>query len=98
MGVTAPFSDYGRRTAVPTWVKSSLSFANGNCVEVDLNWQKADGSHANNNCVETAKLPEGGVAVRNSRFPQAAHLYFTADEWQAFISGVKNGEFDLPTD
>jgi hypothetical protein len=34
MGVLAPFSDYGRRTAVPVWVKSSLSFANGNCVEV----------------------------------------------------------------
>lgn len=57
------------------WVKSSLSFANGNCVEV-------------------ASLENGGVAVRNSRLPQAAHLYFTADEWHAFIGGVRNGEFD----
>ena len=57
------------------WVKSSLSFANGNCVEV-------------------ASLPDGQIGVRNSRDAQGAVLRFTSDEWQAFIGGAHNGEFD----
>lgn len=59
----------------PKWVKSSLSFANGNCVEV-------------------AQFPGGEVGVRNSRHPGGAVLRFTADEWQAFIGGARQGEFD----
>jgi Domain of unknown function (DUF397) len=59
----------------PVWVKSSLSFANGNCLEV-------------------ADLGGGAVGVCNSRDPEGAVLRFTADEWQAFIGGVRNGEFD----
>ena len=59
----------------PVWVKSSLSFANGNCVEV-------------------ANLSGGAVGVRNSRDTAGAVLRFTPDEWQAFIGGVHNGEFD----
>jgi Domain of unknown function (DUF397) len=34
MGVMTTSSDSSRETEGPTWVKSSLSFANGNCVEV----------------------------------------------------------------
>jgi Domain of unknown function (DUF397) len=45
-------------------------------------------------CVEVAGLPDGGVAVRDSKSAEAAPvLVFTADEWAAFISGVKVGEF-----
>lgn len=57
------------------WVKSSLSFANGNCVEV-------------------SDLDGGTVGVRNSRDWGGAVLRFTPDEWQAFLGGVRNGEFD----
>jgi len=57
------------------WVKSSLSFANGNCVEV-------------------ASLPDGQIGVRNSRDTAGAVLRFTSDEWQAFIGGAQNGEFN----
>jgi hypothetical protein len=36
------------------------------------------------------------VYVRTSVAPvDMAHLSFTPEEWQAFIEGVKNGEFDL---
>jgi hypothetical protein len=59
----------------PRWVKSSASFANGNCVEV-------------------ANLAGSTVGVRNSRDPQGPALRFTSDEWQAFLIGVRNGEFD----
>ena len=59
----------------PCWVKSSLSFANGNCVEV-------------------ADLGGGAVGVRNSRDPDGGTLVFTPGEWDAFIGGVRGGEFD----
>jgi hypothetical protein len=63
------------RTRDVTWVKSSLSFANGNCVEV-------------------SDLPGGGIGIRNSRDRQGPVLRFTSDEWQAFLGGVRKGEFD----
>ena len=59
----------------PTWIKSSLSYANGNCVEV-------------------SDQPEGTIGIRNSREREGPVLRFTPDEWQAFLGGVRNGEFD----
>lgn len=45
-------------------------------------------------CVEVARRPDV-IAVRNSTDPEKHALYFTPDEWTAFISGAKRGEFDL---
>jgi hypothetical protein len=44
--------------------------------------------------VEVALL-DGGVAVRDSRRPEGDVLFFTPDEWDAFVGGAKDGEFDL---
>jgi hypothetical protein len=46
------------------------------------------------NCVEVAFLPDGQVAVRNSRQPTGPALVFTALEWAAFVGGAEAGEFD----
>ena len=60
-----------------------------------LSWRKASKStNQGGNCVEVANLPDGGFAVRNSRFPDGAVLTFTAGERDAFLDGVKRGEFD----
>jgi len=59
-----------------------------------LNWVKSSLSFAYGNCVEIASLPDGQIGVRNSRDAQGAVLRFTSDEWQAFIGGAHNGEFD----
>jgi hypothetical protein len=61
-------------------------------------WKKSSRSMAgDNNCVEVALAPDSNslVAVRNSRDPEGGILYFTLDEWRAFASGVKDGEFDF---
>ena len=58
-------------------------------------WRKSTRSGALGNCVELADLDGGTVAVRNSRFPSGPALIFTRAEAAAFISGVKDGEFDL---
>lgn len=44
-------------------------------------------------CVEVAHLPDGQVAVRNSRHPSGPALLFTPSEWDAFVGGVKDAEF-----
>jgi uncharacterized protein DUF397 len=61
----------------------------------NLHWFKSSFSGANG-CVEVAHLPQGGVAVRDSKDrSKAAHVY-TKPEWEAFLTGAKSGEFDLP--
>jgi hypothetical protein len=61
----------------------------------NLHWFKSSFS-ASGSCVEVAHLPGGGVAVRDSKDRgKAAHVY-TRREWEAFLAGVRNGEFDLP--
>ena len=45
------------------------------------------------NCVEVAFLDGGEVAVRNSRVPDGPALVFTRAEWDAFVSGARDGEF-----
>jgi Domain of unknown function (DUF397) len=48
-------------------------------------------------CVEVAHMASGSVAIRDSKNTHLAAHVFERQEWAAFIAGVKNGEFDLPT-
>ncbi len=47
-------------------------------------------------CVEVAAMPGGRIAVRNSNHPDAGAVLFTRAEMDAWIKGVKAGEFDDP--
>jgi hypothetical protein len=57
-------------------------------------WAKSSLSLANGDCVEVATLPDGQIGVRDSKDATGPVLRFTPSEWQAFIGGVRNGEFD----
>jgi hypothetical protein len=46
------------------------------------------------NCVEVAFVGEA-IAVRDSQNPAGPALIFTPAEWDAFVGGAKDGEFDL---
>nr|WP_308312456.1 DUF397 domain-containing protein [Streptomyces sp. ISL-11] len=62
-------------------------------------WRKSRHSNSQGSCVEFAKLPGGGVAVRNSRHPDGPALVYTPAEIEAMLLGIKDGEFDyLVTD
>jgi hypothetical protein len=58
-------------------------------------WQKSvRSSPYSDNCVEVAFVGEA-VAVRDSKHPEGPVLLFTQSEWDAFVEGAKDGEFDL---
>lgn len=42
----------------------------------------------------THKHAEYMVVLRDADDPEGAALYYTPDEWEAFVLGVKDGEFD----
>ncbi len=48
--------------------------------------------------VEIAMLDDGHVAMRTAGTDDGAVLVFTPAEWDAFVLGAKDGEFDLPDD
>jgi hypothetical protein len=60
-------------------------------------WRKSSVSGGGNGgeCVEVA-FTEADVLVRHSRNPAGPMLTFTHSEWQAFLAGTHNGEFNLP--
>lgn len=59
-----------------------------------VHWRKSQASNPSGNCVEVAALPDGAVAMRNSRHPSGPALVYTRAEVSAFLAGVRNGEFD----
>ncbi|GAA0998288.1 hypothetical protein GCM10009555_097310 [Acrocarpospora macrocephala] len=64
-------------------------------------WVRIDGesfrrssfSEGGGDCVEAAKVE--GIAVRDSKAPDGPTLWFTVQEWAAFLLGVVAGEFDF---
>jgi uncharacterized protein DUF397 len=65
---------------------------NGESVPADAGWRKSTAS-ASTNCVEVA-MHGGLIHVRDSKAPAAGHLSFTPAEWDAFLTGVRQEEFD----
>ena len=58
-----------------------------------LAWLKAQSSGANGACVEIASTV-GKVVIRDSKDPDGPILVYTSREFDAFLDGARNGEFD----
>jgi hypothetical protein len=60
-------------------------------------WRKSRHSNGQGACVEVAFLPDGRVALRDSKDAGTGPaLLFTPREWAAFTAGVADGEFSTP--
>ncbi|WP_433682623.1 DUF397 domain-containing protein [Nocardia sp. CA-119907] len=57
-------------------------------------WFKSTHSSGDSECVEVAFLDGGMVGIRDSKNPAGPALVFTPGEWNAFIGGARDGEFD----
>jgi hypothetical protein len=59
-----------------------------------ISWQKSRRSNSQGACVELGGLADGGIAIRNSRYPDGPALLYTRAEIRALIEGLKEGDFD----
>lgn len=50
---------------------------------------------SNKSCVEVGRMPDGSVAVRDTKDRGRPPHVYTSQEWADFVAGVKAGEFDL---
>jgi Domain of unknown function (DUF397) len=60
-----------------------------------LRWFTSSFSGGNgNSCIEVAFVAGGGVAVRDTKDRTLAPHRYSAADWEAFLAGVRAGEFD----
>jgi Domain of unknown function (DUF397) len=80
---------------IASWRKSQRSNPNGACVEAAA-FRKSGHSAGAGECVEAGRSGEA-VAVRHSKDPDGRVIFYTRPEWEAFLAGVRDGEFDWET-
>nr|WSU76502.1 DUF397 domain-containing protein [Streptomyces anulatus] len=57
-------------------------------------WRKSSFSGDPGACVEVASMPDSRIAVRHTNHPGSGTIFFTRTEINAWLKGVKAGEFD----
>jgi len=67
--------------------------ANGTDIP-SLTWFKSSKSSANGQCTMCARLPDGGIAVKDSRHPDSPVLLFSAALWHAFTQDIKRDDLN----
>lgn len=63
-----------------------------------IHWRTSTrSSNGGGDCVEVGPLTDGTgrIAVRHSHHPDGAIIIYTPAEWNAFIAGARDGEFDF---
>jgi hypothetical protein len=61
----------------------------------DRTWRKSSYSGNSGNCVEVSSIDPCTVAVRDSKNVPGPELAVSDQTWSAFVTGIKNREFDL---
>ncbi|GAA1095800.1 DUF397 domain-containing protein [Nocardiopsis metallicus] len=63
----------------------------------DSVWMRSSLSNPDSEAiVEVAEFDDGFRAVRDGKSPEKGTLFFTPEEWEAFVLGARDGEFDIP--
>ena len=58
-------------------------------------WFKSSFSAQNQGCVEVL-IVDDQILVRHSKAPFSPALIFDRVEWDAFLRGVRDGQFEMP--
>jgi hypothetical protein len=61
-------------------------------------WIMSSRSTGNGGSCVQARRCDGIIEVRNSKNPSAGTVRFTVEEWDSFLFGARNGEFDRLAD
>jgi hypothetical protein len=65
----------------------------GGAAAASIDWRVSSWCAAGD-CVAVGRLPDGQVLLKDTKDPDGPQLRFDADEWRAFLSGIRAGEFD----
>ena len=58
-------------------------------------WRKSSFSSMNGSCIEISRLLSDRIGIRDTKDNGTGPvLFFTDSEWNAFIAGAKEGQFD----
>jgi hypothetical protein len=64
----------------------------------DARWRRSSfsggGANGAGDCVEAAHLPDGSVAVRDSKSPHTGTVMLGRDELTAWLNHLKSGQLD----
>lgn len=60
----------------------------------EATWRKGSDGDAGDGSVEVAFLSNGNIGLRDSSNPTGPALIFTPSEWDAFLAGARDGEFN----
>jgi hypothetical protein len=59
-----------------------------------LTWFKSTRSSANGQCITCARLPHGGMAVKDSKHPHSPVLTFSPAQWHAFTKDIRRDDLN----
>ena len=62
-----------------------------------VTWRRNTDIDGNPGTLEIGYADNGMVGLRYVNEPDGATLIYTPQEWDAFIDGVRKGEFDVPS-
>ncbi len=57
-----------------------------------LTWFKSSRSSGEGQCALCARLPDGGMAVKDSQHPDSPVLLFSAAQWRVFTQDIKRDD------
>lgn len=55
-----------------------------------LTWFKSTYSSGNGACIECARIPDGGMAVRDSKHTAGPALAIPRESWHQFLANVRS--------
>lgn len=79
-------------SAMPAGLRPCMK---GTPLAIVKDWFVSSHTAANNTCVQARIHADRTVDIRNSKNPEAGMVSFTGEEWDVFLKGARDGEFDL---